>query len=196
MHAPAVVQYYAVSKTLNAPCPKMIDLLNVVHEHFSPLELEAHIFQDQGGDSQVFLKRILEPNSVTYTPAGWDQDSIRHAFEQYGVGLVSRFLVHDDFYDFLVHHHQGDPVGKVHGFHSMALVGFRQEQGVYYYLLQNWWKKKQFVEVRQDYLKASGAILFFIETPQHTIPQVFQTHNGKFFESLDKPEGYVGEILM
>jgi len=195
MHAPAVVQYYAVSKTLGKPYGEMIDLLNVIRKTFPRSELEAHIFNDQGGDSQIFLKKILEVDSVLI-PASYDPDSIIDSFQKYGVGLVSRFQVRDDFYDMSIHHHHYAKLkGKVHGYHSMALVGFRIDQGTYYYLLQNWWKDKQFVEVRHDYLKASGAVLFFIETPQNFIPKVFPTHYGKFFETLDKPEGFAGEIL-
>jgi len=105
--------------------------------------------------------------------------------------------VHEDFYNHTVHHHYGT-IGNFIGNHALALVGHRQDEtGRMFFLLQNWWKKKQFVEVDESYLKGSGATVYFIETPQTRVPPYFSTHAGHFFEleALDKPEGIAGEML-
>ena len=41
------------------------------------------------------------------------------------------------------------------------------------YLLQNFWKQKQFVQVDEDYLEYSGAPVHFVKTPQTHIPNTF-----------------------
>jgi len=105
--------------------------------------------------------------------------------------------VHEDFYNHTVHHHYGT-IGNFIGNHALALVGHRQDEtGRMFFLLQDWWKKKQFVEVDESYLNVSGATVYFIETPQTRVPPYFSTHAGHFFEleALDKPEGIAGEML-
>eukprot|EP01124_Arcella_intermedia_P033296 TRINITY_DN7941_c0_g3_i1.p1 TRINITY_DN7941_c0_g3~~TRINITY_DN7941_c0_g3_i1.p1 ORF type:complete len:350 (-),score=59.93 TRINITY_DN7941_c0_g3_i1:34-1083(-) len=192
MHAPAVVQYYALNGTNRK---EMIDLLKVVKDHFTAKELEHHIFDDMGGASAEFLRKILEPNSTTIG-IGSLFEYVPSSFEKYGVGLVSAFGVYSDFRDTLRHHHYGKPQGTFEGHHAMALVGFRKDGNKLFFLLQNWWKLKQFVEVDEEYLKCCGATVHFIETPQKTIPVDFSTHTGHFFEleAIDKPEGITGEM--
>lgn len=103
---------------------------------------------------------------------------------------MSGFEVHEDFVNASIHHHYGKPLGKFIGLHAMALVGHRMDQnGTEYYLLQNWWKEKQFVEIDAEYLMRSGASIYFIKTPHAKIPN-FSVHFGTVFELelIDKPE--------
>lgn len=83
------------------------------------------------------------------------------------------------------------------GYHAMVLVGYREDKEKRHFLLQNWWHKKQFVEVDEDYLVASAALITFIQTPQTKIPESFAISHGKYFEleAIDKPEGIVGEMF-
>jgi hypothetical protein len=56
------------------------------------------------------------------------------------------------------HFHYGRPSGRVIGSHAMVLVGHRKDDtGKQFFLIQNWWFKKQFLEFDADYLIASGA---------------------------------------
>eukprot|EP01127_Copromyxa_protea_P013314 TRINITY_DN3571_c0_g2_i6.p1 TRINITY_DN3571_c0_g2~~TRINITY_DN3571_c0_g2_i6.p1 ORF type:complete len:167 (-),score=24.75 TRINITY_DN3571_c0_g2_i6:59-559(-) len=83
---------------------------------------------------------------------------------------------------------------ELKGNHAMVLVGHRK----HFFLLQNWWRKKQFVELDGEYLVASGASITFIKTPQNGIPTSFAISHGKYFEleMIDKPEGIIGEMLI
>ena len=76
----------------------------------------------------------------------------------------------------------------------MALIGVRQDEtGKLWFLLQNWWEAKQFVEMDEEYLEASGAIVSFVKTPQHSIPTEFPVNFARFAENengLDKSESY------
>jgi len=68
--------------------------------------------------------------------------------------------------------------------------------GKSFFLLQNWWKKKQFVEVDEVYMKKCRPNIYFVETPQTKIPEEFPTNNMCTFlenENLDKPESYAME---
>jgi hypothetical protein len=80
------------------------------------------------------------------------------------------------------------PTGKTIGFHAMVLVGHRYEKckNKLYFLLQNWWKNKQFIEVDEDYLEISGANITFIKTPQFSIPDQFAKNFGRYYELTDE----------
>lgn len=101
-------------------------------------------------------------------------------FERYGPGLVSGFKVFDDFltegkYSYIgqPHGHRyrprdriSDEVGGYTETHSMVAVGYREANGTKYFLLQNWWQNKQFVEVDKEYLTRCGGVMYFITTPE------------------------------
>ena len=138
--------------------------MHILH-NFTSSQLKAHLFDDQGGSSKTFLESILEPDSIV---KGTDVDFFgREMLKQFGPALISHFSVFDDFLDpgiffcllfqsppslcdscfsaqfsFLM-----KPTGKYHGRHAMVLVGVREENGEKYFLVQNWWREKQFVEV-------------------------------------------------
>jgi len=192
MQAPATVQHYALVH--NGKPPKMLDLVKFVRTHFDAEKLEKHVFEDKGGDSISFLQGILEPNSQL--AATNDMDRVPDYINKYGAGLISRFQVHEDFNDSNLSHHHGTPVGKKLGPHAMAVVGHRvTEDGQKMFLCQNWWSRKQFVEVDGEYLKKCGAVLNFVETPQSEIPKSFSSDNFFYHECemLDKGEAYWGE---
>jgi hypothetical protein len=119
MHAPAMVQHYALGHN-NHSAP-MIDLVQFIKQHFSVEQLQHHIFDNRGGNSVGFLKSILQPNStlvditVPY--------KIPKALKAYGPGLVSGFEVHEDFFNSTIHHYNGTHSGTYVGNHAMALVG-------------------------------------------------------------------------
>jgi hypothetical protein len=194
MHAPAMVQHYAIQKNAKSNLP-MLDLLKYVKEHFTADQLREHVFKNEGGDSIGFLKSILQPDPILVTSA---MSTHVELYNQHGPGLVSRFELHEDFWDSSKRHHYGKSTGKCIGNHAMAFVGHRSDKvkNKSYFLLQNWWQKKQFVEVDEEYLKHSGAIVTFIETPQTHIPDNFSIHYGKFYEleGVDKPEGLWKEM--
>jgi len=97
--------------------------------------------------------------------------------------LVGSRCIKSFFEDPNRRHYHGVPnTDGYKGLHAMALVGHRQKNGLQYFLLQNWWKTKQFIEVDTDYLERSGATVYFVKTPQTQIPNTFPTHSGRYFE--------------
>ena len=65
----------------------------------------------------------------------------------------------------------------------MNLIGYRIENNKYYYLLQNWWKNKQFIEVDSDYMQSCNAIVTFVKTIQNEISLNFPLNFGKYGEN-------------
>jgi hypothetical protein len=66
----------------------------------------------------------------------------------------------------------------------MVLVGVRiDDAGKVYYLLQNWWPGKQFVELSREYLLASllpvELPFHFIESPQNSVPAERHIHSSR-----------------
>ena len=196
MHGPDVLQHYLVTMHASKSVG-MIDLTKFVRNHFSPTSLEKHIFEDYGGDSRVLLKSILQPNSIVVAASFI---CIEESLRLYGPGLVSKFCVHLDFNDKSVYSHRGYPTELVDhsdNRHCMVLIGHRKDNvtGNNIFLLQNWWKMKQFVEVDEQYLEFCDATVFFVKTPQLCIPDSFPIEMGTYAENElydDKCETFSG----
>jgi hypothetical protein len=110
---------------------------------------------------------------------------------KYGPALVSCFRVHEDFNDLNVLTHKGITKGEYVGLHSMLIIGYRHdaENNKDYFLLQNWWTSKQFIEIDLAYLKACKPLIYFVETPQYDIPDKFVVNYSNYVENdLDKKE--------
>jgi hypothetical protein len=149
----------------------MIDISKLIRDTFSARGLEKHIFDDEGGNSLDMLTSILEEDSVIASANRPYPEQLKN----YGPGLVSLFCVRDEFVDRSVHKHHGKPKGKIHGRHGMVMIGSATDPttGKSVYLLQNFWKQKQFIEVDEDYLEYSGAKIHFVKTAQTKIPDTF-----------------------
>ena len=192
LHAPTIVQTYSIVHSTKEVKNDVLDLPDYIKKHFSPVGLYRHIFNDKGGNSKMFLESILHKDSNLITSF---IKEIPDNFGKYGPGLISTFKVYNDFMD---EHRKfyGTPEGDYNGYHSMVLVGWRKEGEKLFFLLQNWWASKQFVEIDDVYLQKSTAIITFIETPQESIPGTFHHLHGKFFEceAIDKEDRYPGEL--
>jgi hypothetical protein len=188
MHAPEVLQHYLVS--LNNPRHTgMIDMVNLIRQNFSAKKLKEHVFDDDGDNSIRTLAMILEPAS---TFVSTNQAEYAKYLHKYGPALVQPFTVHTDFLEGGRWSFDGAPKGKVEGQHAMVLIGARREatSGKHFFLLQNWWKHSQFVEVSGTYLTNCGPLsVDFVETPQRRIPRKFPTQPHLVAENfnVDKP---------
>ena len=164
----------------------MLDIRRYILENFTSSELQMHLEYDVGGFSVDYLQSILEPGSkIAYT----SMDIISASFiKQFGPILVFQFQVYEDFQLAGGLSYLEEPSGKFIGRHAMVLVGVRMELAQKIFLLQNWWKKKQFVEVSERYMDACNGRFAFVRTQQTGVPSVFQTGCLIYAESagLDK----------
>jgi len=184
IHAPVMIQHYVVSMYTKTKAP-IIDISKMI-SNFTKEQLENHFFKLEGSPSLYFLEDILNPSSSLSICFYKD---IEMNLKQYGPVLVSYFMVDEDFYnDKHFHHYTRLP--KSVDLHSMVLIGIRNDSnGNIFYLIQNWWGQKQFIEVDDNYLMAGLPRLRYVETPQYSIPSKYETNSFKYVEcELDKSD--------
>ncbi len=72
----------------------------------------------------------------------------------------------------------------------MVLLGIRNEGQSRMFLLQNWWKNKQFIEVSEDYIGAMDCSICFIGTPQTFANDHLPSYADKFVDNdmMDCPD--------
>ena len=178
LHASVMLKYYLVGTRYPNVGKQMINIAVYIRQNFSSPELYVHVFGKSGGSSTDMLKKLLATNdsgiitlanSYLQDESQWKQrfKDIMLLLEDYGPGLVSSFMVTNTFKDVSISSHQG-PIPDINEDskgckHAMIVVGARLDnQNNGWFLLQNWWSKKQFVEVDFKWLKSSGASLSFV----------------------------------
>lgn len=168
MHGPDVLQHYLVAMGTEkvAESVPMLDLTRYICSHFTPQQLFEHILNNAGGFSVTMLKAILVPESSSDSLMG-TPEKYEAKLKGYGPALVSNFQGKKLRY-------VGKPKGEIVGGHCMVMIGFRLEKGKPRLLLQNWWNKKQFVEVDEAYMLGSEGKVTFVRTPQPFIPSEWE----------------------
>lgn len=193
IHAPAVLQFYLSSINLGSRA-EMLDIVHFVQTNLSCTDLRKRIVDDEGGSSVSILKSITRSDNILAVALA---DAPAY-FDKYGPALVSVFRVHRDFVSKQKFHYSGSPTGEYEGNHAMVLVGYRTDaNNKTVFLLQNWWKEKQFVEVATDYMMACQPIIYFVTAPLQSIDPKFRTNAGQYFESecIDMAESFNPERL-
>ena len=152
LHAPAVLSHYLVSRNNFTDPFTMINIALHVAGSFDSSALSEHIFGDKGDISIRLLNVFLAPASNYQV---WNIENIEiRTFKLHGPALISGFEVFDDFMADDKLHYEGLPRGKSLGFHAMVLFGMKTKP-VKTFFLQNWWRRKQFISVSEEYLKAT-----------------------------------------
>ncbi len=167
LQAPVVLQRCLMAKYRQKDGPfEMIDIKNFVSNHLNSDQLLCHFYM-QCCTSVEILRSILPPGSRKEY-SGFS--SIDPSFmKKYGPGLVTDFRVYSDFLDESVLVHDGLVTGTYVGRHSMLLVGVKGTGESKIFMLQNWWRKKQFVQVSTSYLAYCLPLIYFVRTPQTEI---------------------------
>ena len=194
MHAPVILQHYLVAMFSSETVP-MLDMAIYLKKHISAEGLERRIWRNEGGSSLAFLEQILiQDPASNFLPCPWDDEAkIESCLKKYGPALISCFKVEDAF-DSDKPTHIGPRAGKPTGIHAMVLVGIRKQGKTIRYLVQNWWKKKAFVEMDREYLRSCGGILNFVMTKQ-TAMGTYPTNSFDHVECemLDATETFILE---
>ena len=79
------------------------------------------------------------------------------------------------------------------GYHAMIIVGVRYEGASVRFLVQNWWRRHQFVEISREYLETQplrGPCAFFVDSAPRALPARFALPARRYAESthLDTQE--------
>ena len=198
MHAPAVMQHNLVTLHSGGKHHEMLNVAKYIVKFFSADMIYDRVVNDTGASSAAFLQNIMglelinihefsidagnpkDAAIVTAKSTTAEAELVATFLKTAGVGLVARFKVEPAF--------QGNDVsftanalrGKVVGLHAMTLVGHREDDGQHLFLLQNWWKEKQFIEVSAEYLAAARAGIMFVLEEVTEIPKEFPTDDNVF----------------
>jgi hypothetical protein len=177
MHAPVIMQHYLVTKYSTARRePAIFDIAKYIRESFDDQQLFDHIFQDEGMPSHFLLSIILEQTTLI---AIVHLGSIDAAYlQRNGPVLLPEFSLCDDFAqdDGRLIYLQptrnvntDEDTGRCIRSHAMLIIGVRAEGTSRRFLVQNWWRRHQFLEMSSDYLEAhmfEGPFAYAAVTPQ------------------------------
>ena len=216
LHAVVLLKWYLVHiHYRNLDKHPMIDIAKYIRNEFSSEELCRHVFWEAGGSSVKMVDRLIrahdgsEPETYSYgnghlRSVGCDRWNvfaglISEALRCYGPALVSNFTVTDTFLDLDISSHSGpitEPIDNTRK-HAMLLVGVRiDKDDKAWFLLQNWWKEKQFVEVDYQWFLDSGAAITFVTTTPSAIEDLSYSQqdaglSAEAHRKLDRADGYV-----
>ena len=145
----------------------MLNVVKYIRTRLLRAMLSEYFNRYHGLCSRTMLYDFLDKGSnvLEISP----EDILRDTFEKYGPdlsGLLPLFQVHNDFFEAGVLSFTNSPNGEVIGLHSIVMLGIRNEGSSRIFLLQNWCREKQFVEVSEDYLSRMECVVCFIGTPQ------------------------------
>ena len=181
LQAPVVLQRCLIAKYRQNDGPfEMIDIKKFVSNHLTSDQLLRHFYM-QCCTSMEIMRSILAPDSHIELNGF---STIDPSFmKKYGPGLITGFRVHSDFLDESVLVHSGLATGTFVGCHSMLLVGVKGSGESKIFMLQNWWRRKQFVQVSTSYLADCFPLIYFVRTPQTEIDKRYPVVYGGYAES-------------
>lgn len=183
INAPIVLQHYLISMDRGrfAGVKDIFDIIN----GFSADQLTDYIF-NESGNSVSLLKNILQKNTRISTCSLADID--RDFLSKYGPTLVTGFQTDENFKNGNKSSYVNiscDNSTSIVDTTSMLICGCRVENNKTYYLLQNWWNQKQFIEVDYQYMESCNPFYYYVQTPQRNF-----SSNTKFIyipSELEKP---------
>ena len=178
-HAGAVLQHVVVALNTGDTEHGMLNVAKYVVQFCDDFSVCRRVTDNIGGSSFDFMCDImgLKMGDVTSLGLGSSVLDVADHIRQYGIGLVSSFRVEPAFLQDGTSYH-GNLTASDVGLHAMAVVGHREEGGTHYFLLQNWWAGKQFVEVSEEYLSSSRVSVSFVTAPVCQIPAKYPTVSG------------------
>jgi hypothetical protein len=116
------------------------------------------------GDARDAAEDIMRGTLTRRVQSGTSFEEIRDVMKAHGPGLVSLHWLISDTYESNKFSYTGTrtkPKEQPSG-HAMVAVGVRKDANdKVHFLLQNFWKNKEFIKIDYDYLDASGGKLHF-----------------------------------
>ncbi|CAB9508630.1 expressed unknown protein [Seminavis robusta] len=164
LQAPILMLWYLAlwyDKDKAAADVPLIHLSRYARNTFESKFLYEYLFNDAGGESWLVISKLITDRTrmehmIEYTSS---YEDVLDFLKKHGPAVVELDNVPlEDFCKPNKFHYttlpKMDKTKKTEmGGHSMLLVGVRQDEARQtFFLLQNWWEGKLFVEVRNDYL--------------------------------------------
>jgi hypothetical protein len=189
-----VLQHYHVCVHTNSSDHLMVDVDAYVRRNLHKGAMRHHVLQ--GGISQDRLLSFTQLSTKALIrvcvngPVDGIEDSsvcrVKHCLQQYGPALVSKFAVFPHFRNSTLTSFSEVKSGEtLIGYHAMVLVGYREDEELKetYFLLQNWWKDRYFIEVSASYLEEVQADVVFVCAKLTRIPQDLPVINAEYTET-------------
>lgn len=125
---------------------------------------ESHSDGTNSSDEEDEEDEDSNDDTIKYVPVA-PLSVNKKIFREHGPFLLSGFNVYQDFYDPTKFSYTctDDPTGDCKGLHAMVVVGIRKIKGDYMFLVQNWWPKKQFIEMSGKYITKHNGYFGYID---------------------------------
>ena len=184
LHAPIALEHYLIVLGTNGRNRGMIDIGSYIATTLGAKDLEGFLFSGSSGNSQRTLIRLCDLSEDDHSPVTLpDPHRLKAAFDlictdiynnvRYKPYLVSNFKIYKHFmvkgrYSYNMADIDTAEERQTHSTaalpaHSMLLIGARKDaHGQYYFLLQNWWDSKYFIEVSAEYLYYCRANMMYV----------------------------------
>ena len=211
MHAVVALVHYLIAKRTGTSNHEMVDICTYMLKDMDRVKLKDHILGEGGGDSLVFLETITLltkddlldsnfPSSVASVRDELAEELLKKlkAWQEpalvYGFRIENGFKTDGNGDGIVAYRHDGmveaskltkcPKTGKQMT-HAMLLVGgYRNlEDNNIYFLLQNWWEEKYFVQVSAEYLASTQArIALVLPGITVSIKENFTVIDGEYAE--------------
>lgn len=203
IHAPVVLQHYLCSIGSDGLVNnEMLDIEKVSSKFYKGDALYDYIIRNEGGSSLNVLRDIIAPENRISKISIPNKSMLANLYSQtcqtvtqllqIKPALVSGFVVDDNFQTSNSVSFRGTVNHRsIKGLHAMVLIGARIDpvDGEYWFLLQNWWKDRFFIEVTGEYLASSECSLNFVENTITSISETLPlTHSSYAETSIDACE--------
>ena len=183
LHAPVVLEHYLIAIATGGKNSSTYDIGKYEAYVLSGAPLLKFILEDVGGSSRDALNELCGLTKIgdvkCYTIPDKEDKSLYSAtcqliLEQVAQSpaLISIFRVYLDFGQTNAVSFSGQPAQNNNVAqsdverHSMVLIGARKtSKGEYYFLLQNWWEGRYFIEVSGEYMHHCQAQITFVKKP-------------------------------
>lgn len=198
MIAPVVLMHFMISINSNGAYTQTLDISKYTNYIKKGEQLEEFIeeaLRNKAGEfSYAVMKEMmqLEDSDISKIGEISDYGPILLKKLAHYPAIISAFTVYSQFLDEprIYKYHHKLPGEMVRGYHSLLLVGARRDltSGEYYYLLQNFWEGKYFIEVSGEYLDSvKPAIVMFVTKKISNYPPEYAdlTNNYLSAETLD-----------
>ncbi len=184
MHAPNVVLHYVVCKhrvlagdDSEGHLKEMVDLTAYLLKRFDGSRLWKYLYADSGGHSTKFLQELggLRRREVLVRQADFFEEdavgaaAVVHNLVTFGPALIAQFSTFAAFKkggDSFIGSNDAESTGS----HAMAMVGYRRVGAEVRFLVQNWWRTKQFFECDLAFLVSRDATLVWVTASLRTLP--------------------------
>jgi hypothetical protein len=181
LHAPVVLEHYLIAIATGGKNSSTYDIGKYEAHVLSGEHLVNFIFEDKGGSSRDTLNELCGLTKVDdvkcYTIPDKEDGSLYSVTCQLilervslSPALISVFRVYPDFGQTSAVSFSGLPAQNDNVSlsdverHSMVLIGARKtSEGEYYFLLQNWWQGRYFIEVSGEYMHHCQAQITFVK---------------------------------